>query len=179
MRNSWSSQFPCVPSISVYLYHNLLGQMILPILNRWRNWSTESLSSLFRITLLVSDYCMSNSCNLMDCSPPGSSVCGISQARILEWVTISFSQGSSPPGNRTQVSCIAGGFFTTESLWMPVSDWVDLIISLGLSRYVCLAHEGESGRAVSWTMCFRLDKEKFLVWKLWQTSTVCWGERSV
>ena len=31
-------------------------------------------------------------CNPMDCSPPGSSVCGISQARILKWVAISFSQ---------------------------------------------------------------------------------------
>ena len=34
-------------------------------------------------------------CNPMDCSPPGSSVCGISQARILEWVAIPFSSGSS------------------------------------------------------------------------------------
>ena len=36
-------------------------------------------------------------CNSMDCSPPGSSVHGILQARILEWVAISFSRGSSPP----------------------------------------------------------------------------------
>ena len=49
----------------------------------------------------------------MDCSPPGSSVCGILQARILEWVAIPFStQGSSQPRDRTQVSHIAGGFFT-------------------------------------------------------------------
>ena len=34
---------------------------------------------------------LSDSCNPMDCSPPGSSVCGISQARMLEWVAISFS----------------------------------------------------------------------------------------
>ena len=38
----------------------------------------------------------------MDCSPPGSSVHGISQARILEWVAISFSRGSSRPRDRTQ-----------------------------------------------------------------------------
>ena len=44
----------------------------------------------------------------MDCSPPGSSVHGILQARILEWVAISFSRGSSQPRNRTQVSGIAG-----------------------------------------------------------------------
>ena len=47
----------------------------------------------------------------MDCSPPGSSVQGISQARILEWVAIFFSRGSSWPRDRTQVSWIAGGFF--------------------------------------------------------------------
>ena len=44
----------------------------------------------------------------------GSSVHGISQARILEWITISFSRGSSQSRVRTCVSCIAGGFFTTE-----------------------------------------------------------------
>ena len=48
----------------------------------------------------------------MDCSPPGSSVHGISQARVLEWVAISFSRGSSQPRDRTQVSRILGRWFT-------------------------------------------------------------------
>ena len=48
----------------------------------------------------------------MDCSPPGSSVHGIFQARVLEWVTMPSSRGSSQSGDQTQVSCIAGGFFT-------------------------------------------------------------------
>ena len=48
----------------------------------------------------------------MACSLPGSSVHGIFQARILEWVAMPFSRRSSPPGDRTQVSCIAGGLFT-------------------------------------------------------------------
>ena len=47
-------------------------------------------------------------CDPVDCSPPGSSVHGIFQARILEWVAISFSRGSSQPRDRTQVSRIAG-----------------------------------------------------------------------
>ena len=51
-------------------------------------------------------------CDLMDCSPPGSSVHGILQARILEWVAIPFSSGSSQPKDQIQVSCIAGGFLT-------------------------------------------------------------------
>ena len=48
----------------------------------------------------------------MDCSPPGSSVQGISQARILEWGAISFSKWSSQPRDDTHISCITGGFFT-------------------------------------------------------------------
>ena len=50
----------------------------------------------------------------MDCSLPGSSVHGILQARILEWVAISFSRESSWPRDRTWVSCIAGRLF---SIW--------------------------------------------------------------
>ena len=49
-----------------------------------------------------------------DCSPPGSSIHRILQARILEWVAISFSRGSSQPRDRTQVSRIAGRCF---NLW--------------------------------------------------------------
>ena len=51
-------------------------------------------------------------CDPMDCSPPGSSVHGILQARRLEWVAMPSSRGSSQPRDRTQVSRIAGGFFT-------------------------------------------------------------------
>ena len=54
-------------------------------------------------------------CDPMDCSPPGSSVCGILQARILEWVAISFSRGFSWPRDWTQVSLIAGRFYTVWS----------------------------------------------------------------
>ena len=48
----------------------------------------------------------------MDYSPSGSSVHGILQARILEWVAISSSRGSSGPRDQTWVSCSAGRFFT-------------------------------------------------------------------
>ena len=47
-----------------------------------------------------------------DCNPPGSSVHGILQARILQWVAISFSRGCSRCRDWTWVSCIAGRFFT-------------------------------------------------------------------
>ena len=51
-------------------------------------------------------------CKPVDCSLPGSSVHGILQARILEWVAIPFFRRSSQPRDRTQVSYIADGFFT-------------------------------------------------------------------
>ena len=51
-------------------------------------------------------------CNPMDSSLPGSSVHGTLQARILEWVAVPFSRGSSQPKDRTQVPCIGGRFFT-------------------------------------------------------------------
>ena len=54
---------------------------------------------------------VSDSLRPMGCSPPSSSVHGILQARILGWVAISFSRGSSWPRDRTQVSCIAGRHF--------------------------------------------------------------------
>ena len=51
-------------------------------------------------------------CDSMDCSLPGSSIHGIVQVRILEWVVISFSRGSSRPRDRTLVSPTAGRLFT-------------------------------------------------------------------
>ena len=61
----------------------------------------------------------------MECSLPGSSVHGILQARILEWVAMPSSKRSSPPRDQTHISwgscisCIAGRFFTTEPSGKP------------------------------------------------------------
>ena len=68
--------------------------------------------------MLVAQLCPTLS-NPMDCSPPGSCVRGIPQARILEWVAIPFSRGSSWPRDQTQVSCKAGRFFTIGSTRDP------------------------------------------------------------
>ena len=65
-------------------------------------------------------------CDPMDCSLPGSSVCGIFQARVLEWVAISFSRRSSQPRDQTQVSFIAGRRFTiwaTREDYGPITSW--------------------------------------------------------
>ena len=70
----------------------------------------------------------------MDCSPLGSSVHRILQARILEWVAISFSRGSSQPRDRTQVSRIAGRCF---NYWATREAGVYSYVS---TRASCLTH---------------------------------------
>ena len=63
--------------------------------------------------MLVTQLCQTL-CDPLDCSPPGSSVHWISKARILEWIGICFSRGSSQPRDWTHISCLAGRFVTTE-----------------------------------------------------------------
>ena len=65
--------------------------------------------------VLVTQSCLTL-CNPMDCSPPSSSVHGILQARILEWVTMPFSRGSSWPRDQTQVYRIAGRFSLASNI---------------------------------------------------------------
>ena len=62
----------------------------------------------------------------MNCSPPGSSVCGILQERILEWVAMPFSRGSSQTRDQTylsHISLVAGRFFTTSTTWEAPFNW--------------------------------------------------------
>ena len=73
---------------------------------RWLDSITDAMSAKVKVKSLSLTLC-----DPMGCSPPGSSVHGILQARILEWVAISFSRGSSRPRDRTQVSHIAGRRF--------------------------------------------------------------------
>ena len=90
------------------------------------------------------------------CSPMDYTVLGILQARILEWVAFPFSRGSSQPRDRIQVSCIAGGFFTSWAIreyliwsfrkidskyfsWLFRPFWFKLMISLfGVSPFYYL-----------------------------------------
>ena len=65
-------------------------------------------------------------CDPMDCSPPGFSVHGISQARILEWVAISYSRDSSWPRNQTHISCVGRRILyhwaTKETPWLRMHE---------------------------------------------------------
>ena len=104
------------------------------------------------MSVYVSECLASKSCLLfatLDCSLPGSSVYGILQARILEWVAMPSSRGSSQPRDRTQVSyisCTGRRFFTTVPLEKPTSAYIESfggflsIKTHWLARQVCTKH---------------------------------------
>ena len=78
-------------------------------------------------------------CNRMDCSVPGSSIHGILQARILEWVAMPLSRGSSQPRDQTlisYVSSLAGRFFTTSATWEDIGSSIKHSNFVLLEQYV-------------------------------------------
>ena len=76
----------------------------LPLSATWESEKQKSLSCVCILSIYIqSVYCIHTDCI----------VWGILRARILEWVAFPFSRGSSQPGDQTQVSHIAGGFFTS------------------------------------------------------------------
>ena len=85
-------------------------------------------------------------CDSVDCSLPGSSVHGIFQARILEWVAISFSRGSSRPKDRTQVSCTAADSLPSE----PPGKFSSLGVLLSRLNY---CHESWHLEHQHWSQC--------------------------
>ena len=93
---------------------------IFPLCFPYRNMRYEAIwlkiwcQGILSDIVLVTQFCPAL-CDPMGCSPPVSSVHEILQARILEWVTIPFSRGSSLPRHQTQVSCSAGRFFSIRA----------------------------------------------------------------
>ena len=84
----------------------------------------------------------------MDYSPPVSSVHGISQARILEWVSISFSRRSSHPGIKPMSPALAGRVFTTEPPGKPQSNYTPVKNKFSSVQFSCSVM---SNSAISWT----------------------------
>ena len=80
----------------------------------YQEWCQEGecIDRQAKIYKMLDDQLCPTLCDPMDCTLPGSSDHGILHARILEWVMIPISRGSSQPRDRTQVSRIAGEFFT-------------------------------------------------------------------
>ena len=98
------------------------------------------------VVVVVTQSCLTL-CDPMDWSLLGSSVHGILQARILEWVAIPFSRGSSPPRDWTQVFCVAGRFFN------------------------CIRHQGSPGIRLKFTLHIQVGWFAFLKQLLgWQGS---------
>ena len=88
-------------------------------------------------------------CNPMDCSLPGSSIHGIFQARILEWVAISFSRRSSWPRDWTQVSRIIGRRFT---IW-ATREAITTVGLLYLANKLWVWHKEKRGKGkISWAL---------------------------
>ena len=87
----------------------------------WRTTNKPSLPPDKTGVCLVTQLCPTL-CDSMDCSPLGSSVHGILQARTLKWVAMPSSMGSSQPRDRTKVSHIAGGFFTVWATSKALQD---------------------------------------------------------
>ena len=92
----------------------------------------------------------------MDCSPPGSSVHGILQARILEWIAICFSRGSYWLRDWTQVSCIAGKLFTVWATREALRSWTGPENSwlYTNSQIYATAIDGASGKGPAY-QCWR------------------------
>ena len=106
---------------------NFMGCVIRMDFFSFPNWHCVKPSMYFHLSqersesevkLSVAQSCLTL-CDLMDCSPPGSSVHGILQASILEWLVIPFSRGSLQPRDWTWISCNAGRFLTIESSGKP------------------------------------------------------------
>ena len=113
----FTSLQPLSPSYLLFWLYCLPSSLIKPL---WLHWTTQILHNSLSISRALTPSAKSlfirhadarsitescpTLCDTMDCSPPGSSVHGLSQARILEWVAISSSSGSFPPRVPTCVS---------------------------------------------------------------------------
>ena len=102
------------------------------------------------------------------CNPIDYTVHGMLQARILEWVAVPFSKGSSQPRNQTMVSCIAGGLFTNWASFF--TDWAILYFPEPGKPYIWggITISSPNGRSISvLDILFKIDSKS--PWK-----NKCW-----
>ena len=111
----WRFSFRISPSNE---YSGVISSSYLTLWNTKNEWFLHIYSLYLNYLLggLVTKSC-STLCHPLDCSPPGSSVHRIFQARMLEWVAISVSRGSSQPRDWNWVSWTAGRFFSNWATW--------------------------------------------------------------
>ena len=188
---SLPTKFPSYPKFAIYPQHPFSSVhsdkhhvSSLLTTDPWASALDTGFSKLIEHVCLVTQSCLT-SCDPIDCSPPGSSVHGTLQARILGWVVISFSRGSSQPRKWNLVSRTAGRFFTNWATGKPSMDgeW-----ECGL--FVCLFYQiiwEIFIKVIQWPTlekdCFK-NSVLFLLLKVveeWaQTSSICsvwsWSE---
>ena len=104
-----------VPAGSLICELNLMPAPQVSNISKWAFFYFKSGASIW-ICAKLCQSCLTL-CDPMDSSPPGSSVCGILQARILEWVAMPSSREFSLPRDQTCISCTDGGYFTTSVTW--------------------------------------------------------------
>ena len=126
---------------------------------------------------LVSQSCLTL-CNHMGCSPPGSSVCGLSQTRILEWVAITLSRGSSWPRDQTCISCIGRWILYHWVTWeAPVSKQMRLYCEVAHLRAPQLAHGSQNSKN---RRCWQWQSEHPTWWHWeWWPNFHHWGGRGL
>ena len=112
------------------------------------------------VCVLVTQSCLTL-CNIMDCISPDSSANGILQVRILEWVAIPFSRGSSQPRDRTRVSHIVSRFFT---IW-TVDPYKLLICVLISNQYSSTSDHGENYFNPATGVVGIMNKDSLCIWK--------------
>jgi len=143
--------------ILIYIYEDFLEELCI-ILVEW-----SEVKSFNHVQLFVTP---------MDCSLPGSSLHGILQARVLEWVAISFSRGFSRPRDRTRVSRIPGRRFNLWATREALALYSRVIKSVILYSFT----ESHSFSLSASCSCFnwmRLEKHsKWKVFLSWALGTI-------
>ena len=126
----------CVPTSSkvgfgfliniISIWYNTSVAFLFPWVYQFIFWNS-SLDKVNKHEREVAQSCLTL-CGRMDCSLRGSSVHGIFQAIVLEWIAISFSKGSSQPRDRTRVSGIVDRYFTVWSSDLYTSQYIIFIV---------------------------------------------------
>ena len=139
-------------------------------------------NSLHFLMCFIAQSCQTH-CNPINCSLPGSSVDGILQARILEWVSMPSSRGSSQPRDWTQVSRLAGGFFAIRApRETPSSSQSCIIIQKGCFGIATLSTSWLGTENTRHLAGGRTDSPKGVmtfivhhVWRLWRLGSLLFG----
>ena len=123
--SKWSHMY----ILTFAIYWQIL--LVFPLCNVYSTKESQNLILFCRpnvLCMLVAPLCP-NLWDLVECSLPSSSVHGILQARILEWVAIFFSRGCSQPRDRTRVSCLAGRSSTN---WLTRESQIHVLSAINL-----------------------------------------------